>query len=219
SSSSAAKYQSVRRIGSRLDSKEGDFLWSVRRVHSLSTGKPKTHAHEAKQAKSSGGAGGRGGKGESKETKSGNQSGAGGEGPVDVGRLDMRVGRIVEVERHPGADSLYVEKVDLGEGRLRTVVSGLVKFVPIEIAPEAGGVEPLIIDSDAVTVGDSVIVPGYTHNPDDQLKPKKKIFEQVKPDLRVDQEGFATYKGARWTLKNASGVSIKAEKLRDVQIA
>ncbi|TPP57058.1 Aminoacyl tRNA synthetase complex-interacting multifunctional protein 1 [Fasciola gigantica] len=180
----------------------------------------------------------------------GGQRGTDVEGPVDVGRLDMRVGRIVEVERHPNADSLYVEKVDLGEGRLRTVVSGLVKFVPMEAlqnkigiflcnlkpakmrdveseamlmcasAPESGVVEPLIIlDSDSVSLGDSVVVPGYTHNPDDQLKPKKKIFEQVKPDLRVDQDGFATYKGVPWTLKSASTASIKAEKLRDVQIA
>lgn len=29
-------------------------------------------------------------------------------------RLDIRVGKIVQVERHPEADSLYVEKIDLG---------------------------------------------------------------------------------------------------------
>lgn len=51
---------------------------------------------------------------------------------MDVSRLDFRVGKIVEVEKHPDADTLYIEKVDLGEGRTRTVVSGLVKFVPIE---------------------------------------------------------------------------------------
>jgi tRNA-binding EMAP/Myf-like protein len=28
--------------------------------------------------------------------------------------LDIRVGKIVEVERHPDADALYVEKIDLG---------------------------------------------------------------------------------------------------------
>ncbi|KAA0187880.1 Aminoacyl tRNA synthase complex interacting, partial [Fasciolopsis buskii] len=190
------------------------------------------------------------GKGVTKRVANGNaQSRTDGEGPVDVGRLDMRVGRIVEVERHPNADSLYVEKVDLGEGRLRTVVSGLVKFVPIEAlqnrvgiflcnlkpvkmrdveseamlmcasAPESDGVEPLTIDSDSVALGDSVVVPGYTHNPDDQLKPKKKVFEQVKPDLRVNENGFATYKGACWTLKNTPTAFIKAEKLRGVPIA
>lgn len=56
-------------------------------------------------------------------------------------------------------------------------------------------------------------------NPDDQLKPKKKVFEQVKPDLRVNENGFATYKGACWTLKNTPTAFIKAEKLRGVPIA
>lgn len=54
------------------------------------------------------------------------------EGPVDIGRLDLRVGRILEASKHPDADSLYVEKIELGEPAPRTVVSGLVKFVPIE---------------------------------------------------------------------------------------
>ncbi|KAL5964454.1 Aminoacyl tRNA synthase complex-interacting multifunctional protein 1 [Taenia solium] len=30
--------------------------------------------------------------------------------PADISRIDMRVGKVVEVERHPDADSLYVEK-------------------------------------------------------------------------------------------------------------
>jgi len=51
---------------------------------------------------------------------------------VDVSRLHMRIGCIVDVEKHPDADSLYVEQVDVGEGKNRTVVSGLVKHVPIE---------------------------------------------------------------------------------------
>ena len=46
--------------------------------------------------------------------KSGNAGASGaGDLPVDVSRIDMRVGKIVEVERHPDADSLYVEKVCL----------------------------------------------------------------------------------------------------------
>ncbi|KAL5971695.1 Aminoacyl tRNA synthase complex-interacting multifunctional protein 1, partial [Taenia solium] len=52
--------------------------------------------------------------------------------PADISRIDMRVGKVVEVERHPDADSLYVERVDLGEGSLRTVVSGLAPHVPVE---------------------------------------------------------------------------------------
>lgn len=51
---------------------------------------------------------------------------------VDIGRLDLRVGRILKVEKHPDADSLYVEQIDVGEDKPRTVISGLVKHVPIE---------------------------------------------------------------------------------------
>lgn len=36
-------------------------------------------------------------------------------------RLDIRVGKIIEVGMHPDADTLYVEKIDLGESEPRTV--------------------------------------------------------------------------------------------------
>ncbi|CAL7933388.1 unnamed protein product [Xylocopa violacea] len=48
-------------------------------------------------------------------------------------RLDIRVGKIVEVSKHPDADTLYIEKIDLGEDSgPRTIVSGLVNYVPLE---------------------------------------------------------------------------------------
>ncbi|GBE84916.1 hypothetical protein BKA93DRAFT_735979 [Sparassis latifolia] len=47
--------------------------------------------------------------------------------------IDLRVGHIVHVEKHPDADGLYVEQIDFGEETgPRTVVSGLVKYIPIE---------------------------------------------------------------------------------------
>ena len=46
--------------------------------------------------------------------------------------VDFRVGKIVSVEEHPDADSLYVEKIDVGEDEPRTIVSGLVKYVKKE---------------------------------------------------------------------------------------
>lgn len=48
----------------------------------------------------------------------------------DFYRLDVRVGKITSVKRHPGADSLYVETINVGEEKDRQIVSGLVKFVP-----------------------------------------------------------------------------------------
>jgi methionyl-tRNA synthetase len=40
-------------------------------------------------------------------------------------RVDLRVAKIIEVEKHPKADKLYIETVDLG-GETRQIVSGLV---------------------------------------------------------------------------------------------
>ncbi len=43
-------------------------------------------------------------------------------------KLDLRVGRIIEIEDHPNADKLYVLKVDLGESEPRTLIAGLRKY-------------------------------------------------------------------------------------------
>nr|HPG85981.1 methionine--tRNA ligase [Spirochaetales bacterium] len=42
--------------------------------------------------------------------------------------VDLRVAKIVKVERHPKADKLYVETLDDGSGAERVIVSGLVPF-------------------------------------------------------------------------------------------
>lgn len=42
--------------------------------------------------------------------------------PVDVGRLDLRVGKILNATKHPNADALYVETIDVGEEKPRNVV-------------------------------------------------------------------------------------------------
>lgn len=53
--------------------------------------------------------------------------------PVDLDALDIRVGRVIKAWKHPEADSLYVEEVDLAEPEgPRTICSGLVKYLPLE---------------------------------------------------------------------------------------
>jgi methionyl-tRNA synthetase len=42
--------------------------------------------------------------------------------------VDLRVAKIVKIERHPKADKLYIEQIETGEGEERTIVSGLVPF-------------------------------------------------------------------------------------------
>ncbi|CDR93881.1 tRNA binding domain containing protein, putative [Babesia bigemina] len=51
---------------------------------------------------------------------------------ADVSRLNIKVGQIMSVERHPEADKLYCLKVDLGEPELRDICSGLVGYLEPE---------------------------------------------------------------------------------------
>uniref|UniRef100_A0A3B5RB47 Aminoacyl tRNA synthase complex-interacting multifunctional protein 1-like n=1 Tax=Xiphophorus maculatus TaxID=8083 RepID=A0A3B5RB47_XIPMA len=49
----------------------------------------------------------------------------GAESRIDASRLDLRVGRILSVRRHPLAEAMSVQDVDVGENSPRTVVSKL----------------------------------------------------------------------------------------------
>ncbi|XP_029949867.1 aminoacyl tRNA synthase complex-interacting multifunctional protein 1a isoform X2 [Salarias fasciatus] len=142
---------------------------------------------------------------------------------VDVSRLDLRIGQILSAEKHPDADSLYVEQINVGEASPRTVVSGLVKHIPLDkmqnrmvvllcnlkpakmrgvvsqamvmCASSPDKVEILDPPSGAAP-GDRVTFQGFPGEPDKELNPKKKVWEQVQPDLRTDGQCVATYKGA-----------------------
>lgn len=140
-------------------------------------------------------------------------------------RLDIRVGKVVEVARHPDAEKLYVSKIDLGEPSPRTIVSGLVDFVPQEqmegrlvvvlanLKPakmrgveskgmvlcssreEPKEVEPLAVPEGSQP-GDRVSVEGYEDGvPDEVLNPKKKVWEKLSVDLATDTEGLAKWQG------------------------
>ena len=43
----------------------------------------------------------------------------------ELSKIDFRVGKIIWVEKNAGSDNLYNEKVDIGNGEIRTVASGL----------------------------------------------------------------------------------------------
>ena len=46
----------------------------------------------------------------------------------DFFKAELRVGKVVECEKVPKADKLLCSKIDVGEDRLRTVVSGIAKY-------------------------------------------------------------------------------------------
>lgn len=143
---------------------------------------------------------------------------------TSVSLLNIQVGIVRRAGKHPSADSLLVEEIDLGNGNLRQVVSGLAKYCTPEdltnwrvvlitnVKPgklrdvmSAGLVlcasnhdhtivEPLLPPDNAV-IGERISFAGHEGKPEDVLNPKKKQLEKITPHLYTDGNGIATYKG------------------------
>ncbi|XP_071706098.1 probable methionine--tRNA ligase [Rutidosis leptorrhynchoides] len=142
---------------------------------------------------------------------------------LTISRLDIRVGIITQVEKHPDADSLYVEKIDVGEEQPRTVVSGLVKFIPLEemqnrkvcvlcnlkpatmrgiksqamvlCASTSDHTKVELVEPPAsAVIGERVTFSGFSGEPDDILNPKKKVWETLQLDLHTDKDLVACFK-------------------------
>ncbi|EYU22244.1 hypothetical protein ABFS82_09G007500 [Erythranthe guttata] len=150
------------------------------------------------------------------------------EAEISISRLDIRVGLITKAQKHPDADSLYVEEIDVGEAQPRTVVSGLVKYIPLEemqnrkvcvlcnLKPAAmRGIKSqamvlaasnndhtkveLVEPPQGAVVGERVTFQGFEGLPDDVLNPKKKVWETLQVDLLTDKELVACYKDLPFT--------------------
>ncbi|KAK9741859.1 hypothetical protein RND81_03G134400 [Saponaria officinalis] len=143
---------------------------------------------------------------------------------VPVSLLNIQVGLIRKAQKHPSADSLLVEEIDVGESKVRQVVSGLAKFCSpddlvnrrvILITNVKPGklrdivseglvlcasnedhsiVEPLL-PPEAAQIGERVSFSGHEGKPEDVLNPKKKQLDKITPHLFTDENGVATYKG------------------------
>lgn len=144
---------------------------------------------------------------------------------VSPSRLDIRVGKVVSVKKHPSADTLYVEEIDVGEEVPRTVVSGLAQFIPVEEVQDKNviilcnlkpakmrGVESqgmvlcasredpraveLLEPAPGSSPGDVVFFEGYENStPDSQLNPKKKIWEKLQVDMKTSKDLLAQWQG------------------------
>ncbi|KAL0720344.1 hypothetical protein Bca4012_034943 [Brassica carinata] len=143
---------------------------------------------------------------------------------LSVSLLNIQVGLIRKAWKHPSADSLLVEEIDVGEGKVRQVVSGLAKFCnPDDLAnrlvalitnvkpgklrdvmseglvlcasnEDHSVVEPLLPPAGAKP-GERVSFSGVEGKPEEVLNPKKKQLEKITPNLYTDETGVATYKG------------------------
>ncbi|KAL0486680.1 tyrosine tRS [Acrasis kona] len=135
--------------------------------------------------------------------------------------LDIRVGKILSVERHPDADSLFIEKIDVGEEKPRNVCSGLVgkieqsdiqdQYVLVACNLKPGNMrgvtsEAMILcATDAVTsavellkipssakVGDKVEYEGYeARDADEQINSKK--LTKLMPLWGTDAQGNVVF--------------------------
>lgn len=140
--------------------------------------------------------------------------------------LEIRVGKILECEKHSNADSLYVEKVDVGEEESRTICSGLVPYLPIDAllgahvivlcnlkprsmrgvkshgmllcaSDKANEKVELLIPPQDAPIGERVLFeedPAPSPDSANQMK-KKKIWEQLQPLLKTNEEGVAQCDG------------------------
>lgn len=137
-----------------------------------------------------------------------------------VGRLDMRVGRVVEVQETK-QETLFLTKVDIGGGEIRSIAVGLAKFMPadqllnqnvvilcnINPAPlkghfthgmimcaKSGNIkEPLIPPSNAKP-GDLVHCENFERIPHKKPRYKRSIFDPLAPDMQINNELVACYR-------------------------
>ncbi|XP_056224956.1 aminoacyl tRNA synthase complex-interacting multifunctional protein 1-like [Seriola aureovittata] len=168
-------------------------------------------------------------RGEKKARPSSDLLSLGAEPRVDVSRLDLRVGRILSVRRHPLAETMSIQEVDVGENAPRTVVSKLGGKIQLEELQ--GGLVVLLCNVKACkmrgvasqarllccstsddciellaaptgsTPGDRVTFLNYPGDPDRELPSKQRVWELLQPDLQVDSRGVANYKGCGFEVK------------------
>ncbi|KAK4835965.1 hypothetical protein QYF36_016907 [Acer negundo] len=143
---------------------------------------------------------------------------------LSVSLLNIQVGLIRKAWKHPSADSLLVEEIDVGEAKLRQVVSGLAKYCnPDELTnrrvvlitnvkpgklrdvmseglvlcasnEDHTIVEPLL-PPEGAKPGERISFSGIDGKPEDVLNPKKKQLDKITPNLFTDEKGVATFKG------------------------
>ncbi|XP_073144559.1 tRNA-aminoacylation cofactor ARC1 isoform X2 [Henckelia pumila] len=142
---------------------------------------------------------------------------------LSVSLLKIQIGHICKAWKHPSADSLLVEEIDVGEAKCRQVVSGLAKyFSPDQLTnrrvvlitnvkpgklrdvmseglvlcasnQDHSIVEPLIAPDEA-KIGECVTFSGHDGRPEDVLNPKKKQLDKITPHLFTNDQGVATFK-------------------------
>jgi len=151
-----------------------------------------------------------------------------------MSKVNLLIGKVLEVTKHPESEKLYIEKIDLGEAEPRVILSGLQEHVTIDAftgklvvvvanleprkiggipsngmvlcaSTEGKGKVELLDVPEGTPVGERVVFPGHESAPEPVLKKKlAKHYEEVAPQLVTDAEGIATWNGMPF--KTSKGV-------------
>lgn len=154
-----------------------------------------------------------------------------------VGRLDLRIGKIVEVNKAPDADTLYLTKVDIG-GEYLSIVAGLVKYFAVDellgknavilcnlkasklrgylsegmiMCAKSGEQMELLQPPESAQPGDLVYCESYDRVPATE-RDKKKLYDSLASDMLTDDNAIACYKGSLFYLPEKGNIATKSLK-------
>ena len=143
--------------------------------------------------------------------------------PTSMSMVILMIGTVRSVAKHPDSDTLYVELIDLGEAKPRTIISGLVNYITPEAftgkqvvvvanleprkmrgvlsegmvlcASNEGKATVKLLEVPAgVANGERITFPGHQGAPEPVLKKKlAACWDEVAPLLRTDGHGQALY--------------------------
>lgn len=148
---------------------------------------------------------------------------------TSMSKVNLLIGKVLEVTKHPESEKLYIEKIDLGEPEPRVILSGLQEHVTIDeftgklvvvvanleprkiggipsngmvlcASTEGKGKVELLQVPEGTPVGERLVFPGHEGAAEPVLKKKlAKHYEEVAPQLVTDAEGIATFAGLPFT--------------------
>lgn len=161
-----------------------------------------------------------------------------------VGRLDLRIGKIVDITKAPDAETLYLTKVDCGEPFQRSIVAGLTKYWTIEELQDrlvvvlcnlkatklrghlsegmivcANGndlVEPLNPPENSIP-GDLVHCENFERVPVETPRDKKRLFDPIADGFQTNDQLIACYKDSHLYVPGKG--EIVAKKLKKAPIS
>lgn len=162
---------------------------------------------------------------------------------TDVSLLDLRVGKVMSVEKHPQSAAMYVSQVTVGDDSPRTIVSGLADYMTSELLlnqlvivlcnlkprevkgilsngmvlcssnPDHTEVAPLIAPVGSKP-GDIVAVEGIrSSEPAEPGNKASKAFARAAEGLFVNEAMEATHEGRRLMVASSTGSSGTADRV------